>query len=309
MLMLRTTLLALFAVAFAVNVSAQSSKPLQQPRPIQSNRTPPAQETAQDQRGTEQRPPAVKILPTANAEAQAAQAEQREKERANTDKRLADETQRLADYTRILTIITGFVFAAAIGQIALFFWQLRLIAAESISNRANFIAGRRAWVSIESVKLKPDTKITEEGIFFGVEVLVKNLGQTPAMGVWVETESYFMENNPETFADGERRFKNTLRTFPGELGHILFPGDTLTQGYSWSDGVDKIKNSIRTAPTGEKKIGFNIFVGVRYGIVGETARHITYHAHGMLNVPIPTTLHQGQFIDLPPQIFLPGEAD
>ena len=50
-------------------------------------------------------------------------------------------------------------------------------------------AGRRAWVSIEDVKLIHPTTFTTEGVVFAVMVRLKNLGQTPATRVVVTIES------------------------------------------------------------------------------------------------------------------------
>src|SRR2546428_6226746 len=75
-------------------------------------------------------------------------------------------------------------------------------AANEIS-RENMNASRRAWLSIEDVKLKHPTRFAEEGIGFAVNVTVKNLGQTPATSVDIQLESHF--NQGETFRDAEGR--------------------------------------------------------------------------------------------------------
>ena len=95
--------------------------------PAPPNSRPPTRLTTPDQRGTDQNPLTVKILPSSNSESQAREAQEREKQNADSDKRIADETKRLADYTRDLVHITYLLFAAASLQIGLFFWQLRLI--------------------------------------------------------------------------------------------------------------------------------------------------------------------------------------
>jgi hypothetical protein len=176
-------------------------------------------------------------------------------------------------------------------------------------NREAYIGGRRAWLSIEDAKLKYPTLITEDGIEFAVDVTVKNLGQTPAMSVWIDVESYYAENNPERYADAERRFTAKLRQHPAAIGSMLFPNDTLTEGHIWGDDAQKIKHAISTRPSGEQKVGFSIFIGVSYRIVGDTAAHITYVAHGLLNVAMSTSVAREQRIDLPREPFNPGEAD
>jgi hypothetical protein len=88
---------------------------------------PPEQTTqpaASDQRGTDQVPLTVKVMPAPDAKEQADKAEHAAKEKAVIDEKLAFETQRIADYTDRLTWFTiGLVFVAII-QASLFIWQL-----------------------------------------------------------------------------------------------------------------------------------------------------------------------------------------
>jgi hypothetical protein len=73
--------------------------------------------------------------------------------------------------------------------------------------------------------------------------------------------------------------------------------------------VEKIKHAITSRPTGERKLGFIMFIGVRYKIVGDGAVHITYFPYSTLNVPVGTAIPDGTLMDLPHMAFLPGEAD
>jgi hypothetical protein len=176
-------------------------------------------------------------------------------------------------------------------------------------NREIAIASRRAWVTIEDVKLIHPTKFAEDGILFRVQLTTRNLGQTPATNVEVALESYFAENKLENFLDVQQRFMARLRAQPIELGQLLFPNDTNTYRQRWADGVEKMGAAIRTLPTGRKTVGFTIFIGVTYRIVGDNAAHITYHQHAMLNVPIGTAIQEGQLVDLPREPFIAGVAD
>lgn len=151
--------------------------------------------------------------------------------------------------------------------------EKQIAVAESANslNREISVASRRAWISIEDVKLIHPTKFMEDGIVFRVQVVTKNLGQTPATSVWIDFESYFSENISEKFTDAERRFKDKLRAHPVELGELLFPGDTNTYWQGWADGIEKIKDAIGTRPSGEKRIGFTVFIGLSYRIVGDSS--------------------------------------
>jgi hypothetical protein len=87
-------------------------------------------------------PFSVKVFPAPKPANEAEQDEQWRKEKADVDKRLADETQRLADYTGLLAVITGSLFVAAILQIGLFWFQLRLIRDSARDTREMAVAAR-----------------------------------------------------------------------------------------------------------------------------------------------------------------------
>jgi hypothetical protein len=109
-------LLILTGVAFA-----QSQQPPAKGYPPANNATQPP---APDQRGTDQVPITVKILPTPKPKPDADKEERERQDKAEVDKKLAFETQRVADYTDRLVLFTVFLFCVAVVQAALFVWQL-----------------------------------------------------------------------------------------------------------------------------------------------------------------------------------------
>jgi hypothetical protein len=209
-----------FGVAL-ISDSAQSQRRAGQ-QPIAAPSTQPAQPPAPDQRGTDQFPLSVKILPSPKSEdeAEKEQRERREKdEKAAVDKRVADDTQRLADETKNLVEETknlaastnwlaGFtllLFFAAVGQIALFWRQLRLIrdslepaktAADAAKlNAQSVIDAERAYLfvvigaeniaspirrasEISDLNMQ-DARLTGAKIW--VEYRFRNYGRTPAI--------------------------------------------------------------------------------------------------------------------------------
>jgi hypothetical protein len=197
MLIVRATVFVLVLLALTIGDSHSQRRSRNQP-PVQPPRTQPAQAPTPDQRGTEQMPFAVKILPSENSKGQAEKEEQQRQEKAAVDKRVADETQRLALYTFWLTIFTLFLFVAAITQIGFFWWQLRIItrtikptedAANAAKNAANAaidqaktaVAAERAYVTIAHMSPGLDIQKDEKGASWGwVTVRVKNFGRTPA---------------------------------------------------------------------------------------------------------------------------------
>ncbi len=80
-----------------------------------------------DDRGTDEKPLAVKIIPTQPSRDETEKAEAEKAAKATVDRRLALETQRIADYTKWLAGITAVVCFVAVAQALLFWWQLRLI--------------------------------------------------------------------------------------------------------------------------------------------------------------------------------------
>jgi hypothetical protein len=123
MLIWRIAALSLALCLALISDSAQSQR--------HSRTNPPraesTQPTAPDQRGTDQLPLSVKIVPSPDSKEKGEQELREREDKAETDKKLAFETQRIADYTFYLGIFTLAVFCAATGQIVLFWIQLRYI--------------------------------------------------------------------------------------------------------------------------------------------------------------------------------------
>ena len=115
---------------------AQPPQPAQPVQPVEPAPSPPSAPAAPviDQRGTEQMPLSVKVIPSSKSAEETAREERERQEKSAADKRLADETERLADeaenlgtVTRWLAGLVLLLLVAALGQIALFWQQLRLM--------------------------------------------------------------------------------------------------------------------------------------------------------------------------------------
>ena len=107
-----------------ITPSAAQSPSSRNQKTIQAPSTQPAKPPGSNQRGTDEIPLTVKILPTETSK-EKTDREDRERsqsaEKAAVDKRLADQTQRLADetgelssYTNWLAWFTLFLFCAAV---------------------------------------------------------------------------------------------------------------------------------------------------------------------------------------------------
>jgi hypothetical protein len=200
---MRIVLAGLIAILVIGNAGAESKRhPTQQQ--IQSPIANPTQPTAQDQRGTDQVPFTVKVIPSENAKDKADR-EERERwiqdEKAAVDKRLADETQRLADetgnlaiYTRWLAGFTVLLFFAALVQIGLFVWQLRTIRASlghtktaanaALQSAKAAIDAQRPWIKLD-VNIASDLSDDGNGARLQFDVTISNVGNSPATDIEV----------------------------------------------------------------------------------------------------------------------------
>jgi hypothetical protein len=255
--MLKAFLVGSLVYLIAAGALAQSQRQPQQRPPSGQN----TQQAAPDQRGTDQIPFTVKILPAETAKKEAEKAEAEKAEKAAIDKRLAFDTQRLADYTWWLAnytwwleAFTALLFSVAIFQVAMFVWQLILIKrgthdATVAANAALLSAqvARNEFVATHRPRLRV------RGILFDgfttVEILpawiyVANIGANDATNIrfdavfvqkiapgireapWIENLSPDDTHGPQKLMGGER---GTYE--PSPAAHFLpFEADEIGKG-------------------------------------------------------------------------------
>src|SRR5262249_3067045 len=63
--------------------------------------------------------------------------------------------------------------------------QISAVEEANRISRESMIAGRRAWLSVDDVKLIHPTRFTEDGFILRVEAVIRNFGETPAKSVSV----------------------------------------------------------------------------------------------------------------------------
>jgi hypothetical protein len=129
----KTILVLAFCLALISDSAHSQRRPRQEP--IGSPNTPTTQPAAADQRGTDQVPFTIKILPSQDAKEKSDKADQERQEKTKIDEKIAFETQRIADYTNWLALFTGFLFLVAVLQAAFFWWQLREMGRAGIATR------------------------------------------------------------------------------------------------------------------------------------------------------------------------------
>jgi hypothetical protein len=234
----------------------------------------------------------------------------------------AKEREEKSDADRWLVRWTAALFAATVGLIlatgvlGYFGHQQSKDMKDSLAtaaeanhiNREILISSTRAWLSVEDIKLIYPTGFSETGYQLRLSATIKNLGQSPATGVWVNFESFIAEAG-EPFTVARERLLAAARSHPDFIGSTLFPRDDLVVTELTSIGAENFHLSINTRPDGQRKGNLTIFVTVSYQVRGDTKRHVTHHSHSFLNIPIGLELTDGQSIALPTSPFTAGTVD
>jgi hypothetical protein len=160
-------LVAALFLLFAVTVAfSQQSPPTKgkagQPQQSQA----PQQPSATDQRGTQQAPIVVKVLPTPKTDEEATQEAKELNEKAALDSRIVNATDNIAYFNKILAALAAFQF------LALFFQAGILLRTVNTSR-----ASERAYVTMSHEA--PGVVFETDGLFY-LTVRIKNYGRTPA---------------------------------------------------------------------------------------------------------------------------------
>jgi len=176
------------------------------------------QAPAADQRGTEQLPVIVKVVPTQKSEAEAAQdardrQEKAEAERtkAELDRKLVTFNGDLAYYTKILAWVAGFQFLALFGQVIF----LRLAFQESRRAgdiaRDAMVASNRAYVHHHGCRWISHTHVADGHVFWRIRPQWINSGNTPTRKLNVYVRYEFRDDPlPENFAFATEQDANPM---------------------------------------------------------------------------------------------------
>jgi hypothetical protein len=125
---LLATIVALAAL-FVIDGAQSRRRPHQPQQPTETQPQPPQQATPSDQRGTEQSPLSVKVIPTPQSEEDAAHERQEREEKAELDRKLVKFNGDLAYYTELL-------FWVAFSQFGALFIQALILGATFFIARA-----------------------------------------------------------------------------------------------------------------------------------------------------------------------------
>lgn len=168
-----------------------------------------------------------------------------------------------------LTII-GLVVAALIAGL-----NLRHIQRDAL-------ATHRAWLSIDEVKIRPESGFTKDGGKLGIEFRVTNKGETPATNIEAtitdcdQIKCHALTGHPfagNPFADYLHGDNTVTRL-------ALFQGDHFVVNRTLTYKPEQIFWT--TQPDGRTTVNFDLFVGTGYSIIGESKRHVTAIPFGPL---------------------------
>jgi hypothetical protein len=259
--------------------------------------------------GSVSAPFAVQIMPSPkSAQERIQEAEEREEKRS-ADRWLVRWTAALFAATVGLILATGVLGYFGLQQSR---DMKHSIAAAQEANKIahnNAIADRRAWLDVSDVELRCPTSFIEEAFTYKVSYKIANLGRTLARNVHVDIETWYAENNTESFRDAQKRILNKARNVPVELGQTIFPDKSGNGSLHFSDTPEKFSKAIRVAGNSGRTFGVNMFITVSYRIDGDTSPHVTQYVFSSLNIRVPTIIPQTQIMQMQPMPFLSAVID
>ena len=144
-------------------------------------------------------------------------------------------------------------------------------------NTTAFIHSQRPWISVETAIASP-LVYDDHGAHITIIAALKNVGQMPAIGVWVDPLMYIQAPNKPTADDERVRMCGDIpkRT---KLGRVAFPGETVHYCYQISAPGSEIEASCRAifgdAASEAKMYSAKVILAVAYrtAIDKETCYH------------------------------------
>jgi len=166
------------------------------------------QVSAAEQRGTEQSPVTVEVVPAQKGEAEAAQdardrqeKAEAEKTKAELDRKLVDFNSDLAYYTKILAWVAGLQFLALFGQLIVLRLAFRESRRAGDIARDAMVASNRAYVHYDGCRWISHWHVDDGHIFWRMRPRWINSGNTPTRKLNVHVRYEFRDDPlPANFA-------------------------------------------------------------------------------------------------------------
>jgi hypothetical protein len=156
--------------------------------PVHKTRTQTVEQHPADNRGTENSPLVVRVVPSTQEAADAARTAEERQEKASLDRRLVDFNGDLAFYTKVLAIFAGFQFLALIGQVVFLRLAFRETRRAGDVAREAMIAGERAFVFPLGIRGLWDLDKNTNTYHWRFRPVWKNSGDTPTRNMTMHTE-------------------------------------------------------------------------------------------------------------------------
>tara|TARA_R110002074_G_scaffold45552_2_gene117703 strand:+ start:983 stop:1966 length:984 start_codon:yes stop_codon:yes gene_type:complete len=174
--------------------------------------------------------------------------------------------------------------------------------------RDAMVADKRAWLKLDEISLQPQTSIQESGALIIVKATIKNIGHTPALNVWFDTEIHFLREGV-SFGEAETAFKARQLAFNAPVGHTMFPTDPVIERRTVRYGPETFAKSIRVRnDTGERIVQAIMMMAVTYRVFGDERPHITYTSLDLISLEIGLSVPENGFVPLRPVPFTRGEV-
>ncbi len=128
-------------------------------------------------------------------------------------------------------------------------WTAMRIATEAATKSADvaqktLVATQRPWVSVR-LSLGGEVKFDQRGVSTPIVLRMKNVGNSPAIGIWIDAEPVLSFGMEGEVINKQRSILANLRKThqPGApgYGHMLFPGEDFVDNISFQISREKIK--------------------------------------------------------------------
>jgi hypothetical protein len=163
---------------------------------------------------------------------------------------------------------------------------------------------RRAWVAIESFCVRHPTTFKKDGVVFGFEVLVKNVGEIPALNVRIEIMDHPASSQNFRYRETRAKAISFAHNPIPPLGTTLFPRDEFRWRLTSAPDYP-IEEYWRADGQGKADVVF--FVIVSYQIMGAEGWRVTLREYEFLNIMAGTVVAPNNPIEMQPMPFSPNE--
>ena len=138
-------------------------------------------------------------------------------------------------------------------------------AETALLNTKAFIHSQRPWISI-GISLESELLYDEQGAHITIGIAVQNVGQVPAMGVWINPAFFVPASAKHDVREERKRLCGEIAKTT-EIGLVLFPGQPITQRFRITANASEIDAYCRSI-FGDKAAEADMFSAYIIPVVG-----------------------------------------